>query len=309
MKRISYFLLSIILLVPILVSAEASDNEKIRVKAITVKEQSAQAEEKNKATIIDDQINLDIKFKEEGDFITYDVFLENTSNEDYELNTDKLVMNSDYVEYQLESNDKEIKANEGKVIQLKVSYKHGVPKDKTEKGSYQDSKDMNVPLITNEKITNPNTGRSHTIFSILCIIAGCAIIWKTTRDCNSKKTTTAILLITCIMIPATVSASYRYNMKIHSVIMLEDEEKICIIEGKGTCTSRIEGENIKKRLLTREDFNTYLENVSEPNETTYDFIKNQDLEANDKLALVKVERNNVLTEEEGCYVFSYLETC
>ena len=305
MRRTKYLLIIIVLLIPILVTAEDCELDKVSIKAVTVKNQSDKVEEIKEATLDNNKVNLNVKFQEEGDYITYNIFMQNDSSEDYEFYTDKFNINSDYVEYEIGSTNPTIKAGEGKIIQLKATYKNPVENDKYTNGSYQDNKAINLRLLNNEKITNPQTGINHTIFSLLCITLGFIIIFKTIKTPETKKEIIILIITTSIILPTMTKASCQYNMEINSSITIEQVTKVCIIEGTGTCTNRIEGDNIKKRELTDTEFHTYLENTNNLN-NNHDFIRIEDIERGLE---TKVSKDKIFDSSIGCYIFSSLKKC
>lgn len=305
MRKIKYLLILTILLIPILVKANNCELDKVSIKAVTIKKQSDKAEEIEKAALDNNQVNLNIKFQEEGDYISYNVFMQNNTNEDYEFYTDKFNINSDYIAYEIASTDPVIKAGEGKIIEIKASYKKAVEDEKFESGIFQDNKAINLKLLNDDKITNPETGINHTIFSVLCIFLGCFIIWKTIKDPESQKEIAILLFISTIIIPITANASCQYNMEINSNVTIEQIKKVCVIEGIGQCNSRIEGEYIRKREITEKEFYTYLENTNSIN-MDHDFIRTEDFKRNIE---IKVPNNQILDSSIGCYIFSSFKKC
>lgn len=300
MKKLKYIILLIVLLIPILGKAKNCELDKVSIKAVTIKNQSENVEELEKATLDNNQVNLNVKFQEKGDYITYNIFMQNNSDEDYEFYTDKFNINSDYVEYEIGSSDPIIKAGEGKIIEVKASYKNAVEQDKYLEGTYQDNKAINLRLLNNNEITNPETGMNHTIFSLICISLGCLIIWKTIKEPGTKKEAMLFIIAISIIIPTITKAACQYNLEINSNITIEQVKKICIIEGTGTCDNRIDGENIRKRELTEHDFNTYLDNINSLN-IEHDFIRTEDIE---KGIETKIPKDQIYDSSIGCYIFS-----
>ena len=79
MKYLQY--LFVILFIPFIVLAEECDISKITITAIEQSSIEGNTEEKNTPTIQDKNINLDIKMYEIGDSITYDLTINNASEE------------------------------------------------------------------------------------------------------------------------------------------------------------------------------------------------------------------------------------
>ncbi len=316
MKKLKYGLFLLLLLIPIFVKAETCELDKVNIKAITIKNQSETAEEIEKANFNQNKINLNVKFQEEGDYITYNIFIQNNSLEDFEFSTDKLNINSDYIEYTIETIDPIVKANQGKIIELKVNYKKAVEEEKFENGQFLDNKEISLKLLSEEEITNPETGTSHTIFSLLCIVAGCMIIWKSIKEDKSTKKATSFMIGMMLLIPTSVLAACQYNLDINSTVTIEQEsKKICIITGTGNCGSRVHGDYINKREITKEEFDRFLENTYDGNypSNVFDFIKNEDIENDDEYhgngLSYSIPINEIHYSDEGCYIFSLPGKC
>ena len=77
---------------------------------------------------------------EVGNQIEYKIIVKNDSNEDYELDKNSFKLNSDYMDYTIESEDNSniIKANSSKTIYLKVVYNKEIPIDQFESGTYNE---------------------------------------------------------------------------------------------------------------------------------------------------------------------------
>lgn len=313
MKKINYLLILIILLIPIFVQAEDCNPNEVIIKAITIKGQSSTAEEITSATIDKHTINMNLKFQEVGDYVLYTAFIENDSKEDYQFQTDSIAASSDYIEYKVVSEDTIIKPNETKIIEIKATYKKEVEDEKFENGTFTDNKQLVLNLSFDENLVNPETGPSHTIFSVLCILLGITIIVKTIKDDKKLKKASVLIIISSIMIPLTASALCLCKIEINSNVVIEKEsKKICVITGFGSCNDRLHGENIQKRLLNREEFSTFLENIGSPDNPTplYEFIdiENIEKESNNDL-IYQISKDQILDYSKGCYVFSEAGSC
>lgn len=299
------FFTIVLLIIPLFVSAETCDSTKINLVAITIKDQSKNAEEIEKASIIDNNINLNIKFKDIDDYIIYDLFIQNNSEEDYLFDTSSIQTSSDYIEYHIETENNLVKANEGKIIELKVSYRKEVQATQFIDGTYQDNKTVSLRMATGEQITNPETGRSHIIFSITCIILGISLIVTTLRS-DKKVSIPLTIFLLCSFIPARVLAACQYSIQINANVIIEQKEKkYCVISGEGTKDSRLDGLNIIKKEYNLEELNSILESVQTD---TYTFMKKEDIESKketkDNLLSIEIGKEEKMDSSVGCYIMS-----
>ena len=91
--------------IPIFVNAESCDSDKIAISSITIESKSDSVEELDEATASGKNINLNLSMSKVGDNIKYKIIVKNDSNEDYELDKTSLKINSDYIDYVIESED------------------------------------------------------------------------------------------------------------------------------------------------------------------------------------------------------------
>ena len=223
MKKFIIPILLILMFIPIYVSAETCDNNRISISSITIKEKT-NVEEITEATANEKNLNLNLFMSNVGDSITYKIVVKNDSNEDYELDKNSFNIRSEYIDYVLESNDNSniIKKNSSKVIYLKVEYKNEVPEDKFESGFFNDNQATIVTLSTGntalDSLKNPNTGNSLLFLSLLLlIISGVSfIIFRKT-----KHTKFMFLIVgIAVTLPISVYALCKITITIDSNIII-----------------------------------------------------------------------------------------
>ena len=232
-KKIFYIILLMIMFSPFVVKAETCDTDKISIKSIAIEEKSDKVEELGEATADGKNLNLNLYMVNVGDNIKYKVVVENDSDEDYELDKNSFNIESDYMNYTLESNDDSniIKANSSKTVFLKVEYKNQVPEELFESGDFSDDKTMTVQLSTEERssidniLNNPNTGVYSfiVILMILLLVSGYSYIVL-----KKKKYKKLIILIIgfIVTIPMSVYALCKCELKIESKIVIESPETL-----------------------------------------------------------------------------------
>ena len=255
MKKYLLLILVVVMLIPLYANAETCDKDKISINSITIESKSDSVEELESATASGKIINLNLSMSEVGDNIEYKIVVKNDSNEDYELNNNDIVFNSDYIEYTLELEDSSniVKANSSKTFYLKLQYKNEVPNEIIKTGTYTDNQSMVVNLSTkngtnlSETIKNPNTGNS-SLYLILLVLVISGLLILILKKTKYAKYLIIIVGIT-ITIPMSVYALCKCDIQIDSTILINQEKTFYESGMTGACPSSIAyrhkvGENI-----------------------------------------------------------------
>ena len=284
MKKFILPILLFLMFIPLYVNAETCDTDKITIENITIESKSDNVEELDEATASGKNINLNLSMSEVGDNIEYKIVVKNDSNEDYELDKNSFNISSDYIKYTIESEDDTslFKANSSKVVYLKVNYANEVPDDAFESGTYNDNKTITLNLYTGDTISvmdtlkNPNTGVQSYILILFIILL---ISISTYVLLEKKKYTKFMILIICtaIIIPMSVYALCKYEIKIESKIKIN----------KLTAT-----------LIAGNKFNEKLYEYSNYDE----LIRSESISENNK-----IEDNIISTEESDTPVYMWQE--
>ena len=163
-KLVILSFLLLLMQLPTIVNAEKCDLDKISINSISVENKSDSVEEINKATVSGKNININLSMSELGANIKYKLVVKNESNAAYQISKDSLNINSDFIDYILESEDNSyiVKANSSKTIYLIIEYKNEVPDDIFEYGIYNDKKNMTFNLSTGETREYSNTSKNKT---------------------------------------------------------------------------------------------------------------------------------------------------
>ena len=112
MKKLLLTIILLLLFVPVLVNAAQCDTSKVYIDSIGIENTNGNVIELEDATAQDKKVNLNLRMSTKDDEILYKVVLKNDSEDDYEINKNSIKLNSDYIEYSLESNNNNIvKAN------------------------------------------------------------------------------------------------------------------------------------------------------------------------------------------------------
>ena len=226
MKKISYFLLLIVLFIPLLVNAEACDNDKVSISSITIENKSDNVEEINDANVQGKNVSLNLNMSNVGDNIKYRIIVKNDSNKDYLLNKNSIKVSSNYIDYNIESSDNSniVKAKTAKAFYLNVLYKNGVPDNLFENGSINDNVTMKLNL-SSDNIQNPNTGIMYYVFIafVITIMIIMLFAFKKKRKNNRFE---FLVIGLFLLIPIGVKALCNVDININSNIKI-DKPIVC----------------------------------------------------------------------------------
>ena len=222
MKKLLLTIILLLLFVPVLVNAAQCDTSKVYIDSIGIENTNGNVVELENANAQDKKVNLNLRMATKNDEIVYKVVLKNDSTEDYEINKNSIGLNTDYLEYSLESDKNNIvKANSTKTIYLRVKYKTEVDPSKFVNGEYQDEITMKVNLRSDDAPANPNTGLPYVIIiSLVLIISGITlIIYK------KKKISTLMILVGILLLPIGVNALCTCEIVVDSKVIIKTEDK------------------------------------------------------------------------------------
>ena len=231
-KKLSFIILLILMVIPFYVNAETCDTNKVSISSITTNEKSDNVEELQEATANGRNINLNLSMSEVGDNIEYKIIVKNDSSEDYALDKNSFNISSDYIDYTLESEDNSniVKANSSKTIYLKVEYKNEVPEEAFESGTFNENKTMIVQLSNDDTknvldiITNPKTGVYSGVLIIAVLLLISIVLYVMFR--KKKYIKFMILIIgTAIIIPISAYALCKCDITIDSNITINQTSK------------------------------------------------------------------------------------
>ena len=166
-------LLLLILIIPFVVNAKTCDENKIKIESIKLESIEGNTKEESEPLITGRKINLNLRMSKVGDTALYKVLVKNESEEDYLLDENSLIEETDYIVYSLETDEnKVLKPNEEKTIYLRVNYNKKVANSDFNNGVYQDNKNLQVNLSNNNDTVenNPYTNRNIILVSSLLII-------------------------------------------------------------------------------------------------------------------------------------------
>lgn len=220
MKTKKLLILLVVLFMPFMVNAKTCDTSKITIDSINLDNKSSNVTEVTPATASGKNVNLDLAMSKKGDNIQYKIVIKNDSDEDFEIDSNSLGLNSNYVTYTIDAGDDHVvKANSTKTVLLRVEYKNTVPAEAYKSGIYNDSKDLVVNLSNGRQILdNPKTGMNILFYTLL--IGGlCVCTYIVVR--KKQHSLMVILLIGIIIIPSSVYALCKCELKVNSKVEIQ----------------------------------------------------------------------------------------
>ena len=287
-SKVKFLLLLVLLLVPSFVLAKDTCNDNdIKIKSITLKELNGFSEEVEESTINNNTIKLNLKMYDVGDSSTYDITVENISNEDYYFTKDSMKLENNYLEYSLKNDSEVISANSTKTIELKVSYKNQIPDN-----NYSDTSKLIISL-SDKPLENPKTKMSYTfILMLISLIMITIFIKMNNKPFNKKKL--LLIVASLSIIPLTTTALCTVNLNIETKIEIENKEAI-FLPGSEV--------NIKMKELAGDDTSS----VTTPyafSDTNIISIKYSEFEP---IAANKEEKNIVSTPDSPYPIYMWFE--
>ena len=227
MKKLKYLLL-LLLAIPFLVQAETKNVEITKVELV---EKSDDVEELEEASFEGVKLNFYIKFINKDDFAKYKVVIKNNSNKDYEIDNSSIFNDKDFIkyEYELDSEDKVLKAKEEIVVYITITYYKEIDTSKFVDGKYIEKNNVSIEFTSNQEdevieepimrfATNPDTSTSD-IIKIVVVLAIMSIVLAIVV--NSKKGK-VFLIALLLIIPLTAYALEKINLEVETYVMIEE---------------------------------------------------------------------------------------
>ena len=122
MKKIKKILFIIVIMM--FVSIINVDAAGVSIKNVKLVDKADSVTELSEAKVDGFNINFDLEFSKIGDSAKYELILNNPTNHEYEINTEKTFSGSNYISYSYELKDKtnRIKANSEVILYINIKY-------------------------------------------------------------------------------------------------------------------------------------------------------------------------------------------
>ncbi len=206
-------------------------------------------QEKNETTTIGNnpivdglKLDLDLQFKNVGDYEIYRVGVVNNTDKEYQISDTAIYGSDNYVKYEFsfEDNSNILKPNVEKIMYIKASYDKEVPEEvfAASGGSFTENKKLEVELINETgDVANPKTS-DNLMTSIIVIMISIALIIVMIKVQALRKTL-MIVLAGIILIPTIANAIEKLNITINAKVEIKNPHmKFCVY----TNTERTEKE-------------------------------------------------------------------
>ena len=218
MKKI--LLLLALILLPITTHA-ATD---VEIKDLSLVSKTDNTEVIKEASHNGLKISFNLKFSELGDNAKYKFIIKNNSTKDYEIDTGTSFGDDGIIKYefQVEGNNKVLKAKEEKTMNVIISYNKEPDPTKYQNGKYvaEDTLDIN---LSNDKISaNPKTANNKIIIAIIIML----VISTIAVLVYSQKQTFLPLVILLLILPVATLALEKITINVDSKVEIEEPEEI-----------------------------------------------------------------------------------
>ena len=234
MKKISKFLLLIIIMTFSFTISNVYAEEKITIESITIDEKSDTATELSKPTKDGMNIGFDLSFAQVNDYVKYKVIINNPTNEEYQIEKEAKFNSSDYLtyKYEFDNNSNIIKKNSKLTMYITITYKTEISNDKLIDGKFIENNNVSINLVNDKNITkNPITGNSIFIlvFILMIVTIISFVLFKNTRN----KKYLNIMIFSLLLIPIGIYALEKLQINVRTKITIEKtpQEKNCTFSG------------------------------------------------------------------------------
>ncbi len=218
MKRI--IILVLLIFTPIIINASNCNSNVVTIISVESINTEGNASEKERPTINNKTIGLDLSMSHVNDSITYKVAIKNNSSEDYEVN--KIIGSSNYIKYSFVNNSNLVKAKSTSEVYIKAKYITDVPISLMTGGVYNERENIVLSLST---LTNPKTG--YVLTSIIMILLVVSLICYQILNKEFSFKPISIIIITLLVLPISISAACKIDININSNVEIK---KIAIFD-------------------------------------------------------------------------------
>ncbi len=241
MKKSKLLILVLILfMIPFVVMAEECSNSSIKLKSVTIENKSDSVTELEELSFDENTINLHLKMKEVEDSIKYKIVLDNESEEDFFVDRSSINIDSDYIDYTVETEDESnvVHKGETKTVYLTVEYQNEVPTASFENGVYNDNQTVLVNLSNSDVIEVPDTfkefsGKKIIAIVIVAVLALSLSLILYNNPFENRKKTMILIIGLSIVIPTAVNAVCKEEIKIVSKVeIVNPDTHPCTFNGE-----------------------------------------------------------------------------
>ena len=286
-KKIFIIILLLFMCIPFLVSAEECDLSEVKIVSIEEKEKSDSVKVLSDPEINDKNIKLGLKMSELNSSITYTVILENTSSDNYTIDDESFVGDSDYIRYSIEAEDGTnlLESSSDKVIYLTVSYFNEVDEELFENGLFSLTSTLSFYMQNNEKekeigiITvpaivedtkNPLTNVFISMIIIIIMFVSLLVSYLLFKNKKKFKTYSVIIICLSVSLPVLTYALCKAEFTVESQIVIDKgvtlyDAVVAHSKGDNICAAKYDGPVTDEVNKTVQATNVYFDKCIERN--------------------------------------------
>ncbi len=249
MRKVLLLIISILLIIPTVVFAEECSIDGVVVEKISRVAKSSSTKEVAPAKIENKKIYLNLEMNSVGDYITYEIYVKNGTEEDYVIDKSSLNNKYDYFEYTLDTNETMVKPGETKTIRLNVSYINEVAQAAYKEYVFSEKQNLNLLFNPTKIDINPPTGVTDLIYIMPVVFIVAIMIMISNKKRRLFKVISAF---TIIIIPYVVNASCKCELGVESTITVNQCKMILkTAQGSFSLTEDV------KEVCVRDAFDDY----------------------------------------------------
>ncbi len=219
MKKYLSLLIIVMLFGLMFIPSVFADN-KVGIKSIELVEKSENTTINSEPKFNNLEMNFDVAFKAQDDYVKYKVVVSNNTNVDYKISEDTSFNDSSYMTYKYDV-EKDLKANDETVVYVTITYSKEIDSSKLAEGKYSESNKAIVQLLDrNGNTVNPNTSSSIVMILInlfLVLFVSILLLIKF----KGNKVIPMILILGISLLPITTKAIETLKLTINVNVEIE----------------------------------------------------------------------------------------
>ncbi len=229
MKKLFYILTILVLSLIITPTIFAKDG--VAIESYELVDNSKTTTELSPPKINGLNISFDLGFVKVNDYAKYKIVVNNPTDNEYEISKDSDFNISNYItyKYEFEENDRIVPAKSKTTLFITITYSKMVPDEKLSNNKYVEDNNMAISLSTDmssisKEEKNPNTASG---LLLLCVLALSIVLLSLLLFGKTKKKKYfATMIMALLLIPATIFALEKLQIKVETKITIEKKYKL-----------------------------------------------------------------------------------
>jgi hypothetical protein len=229
MKKLFYILTILVLSLIITPTIFAKDG--VAIESYELVDNSKTTTELSPPKINGLNISFDLGFVKVNDYAKYKIVVNNPTDNEYEISKDSDFNISNYItyKYEFEENDRIVPAKSKTTLFITITYSKMVPNEKLSNNKYVEDNNMAISLSTDmssisKEEKNPNTASG---LLLLCVLALSIVFLSLLLFGKTKKKKYfATMIMALVLIPTTIFALEKLQIKVETKITIEKKYKL-----------------------------------------------------------------------------------